>query len=463
MRRKFCVFILFISFPVFATRWAERAFETVETGSLKDIRRAVETDYSFVKYKDEEKRTVLLSALEKSRENEIIKFLLDSGASPKARDKYGKTALMYACQNEDDMDTIRTLIKHSALFKFQKRKKILQKDKNGKNCFDYAMENSKKEELIAILSEYAENPYDVESENEAQILLQEEPQPKIAPVVTEIPQDVKTPDSELKVSEPQAIENSLEDEHTHENELIEFDKMAAPAAVMDSIYLYDYAADSRVDTKIPQDLIASAATYTFVENAGKADRHGKTFLMAAAKKGDVKQMRDLVYSGADVNARDDDGWTALMYAVRYQENTEAVKFLLNNGASPLVKNNYGANSMMIAAGYSKNPEIVEMLIKPYKSVSDDVRTAFVYGIQNSNSAENLKPFIDKKLKLNIPFDGKTYLMYACESNDNTDIIAMLLDSGASKTQSAHGKTAFDYAKQNHRLKHDSVYWSLNVN
>lgn len=470
MIKKFVFLIFFLfSFSAFATPWSSRAFETAENGTYKEIRKAVETDYNFTKYKDSQKKTVLMAALEKSRANDVIKLLLDSGSSPDAKDKSGKTVLMYACQNESDMDAIRTVIEYDAFLKSTKAKRILKTDKEGKNSFDYAAENPQKDEVIALLCEYAQYPQQEEeipevAETPEEPQVEEEPEiaEEIPPVEEVLPLPEETPVVAAVVAPPVEIPQTLETPEISENELLELDKMAGPAVAMESVYLYDYASESKAGTQIPESLLKASAEFTFIENADEKDGNGVTLLMKAAKKGNVEKIRNLIYSGADVNAKDKEGWTALMYAVRYQNDADAVKILLNNKASPLVKNIYGANAMMISAGFSKNPEIVNLLIKPFSSSSEDVRAAFVYGIQNSNSARSLKPFITKNLKLNVPYKGKTYLMYAAETNRNTDIISLLLEAGADKNQVVNGKTAFDYAKENSKLKHDSVYSSLEV-
>ena len=88
------LFLCFLSFSSFCSKWSDRAFETVENGSVKEIRKAIETDYSFIKYKREGKQNLLMAALEADRENVVVKSLLRAGISPKSKDKNGKTALM---------------------------------------------------------------------------------------------------------------------------------------------------------------------------------------------------------------------------------------------------------------------------------------------------------------------------------------------------------------------------------
>ncbi len=56
-----------------------------------------------------------------------------------------------------------------------------------------------------------------------------------------------------------------------------------------------------------------------------------TTLLSAASHGDLGEVRCLVLEGANVNARDHDGYTALTYAAR-QGNLDIVTYLLNEGA-----------------------------------------------------------------------------------------------------------------------------------
>jgi ankyrin repeat protein len=56
----------------------------------------------------------------------------------------------------------------------------------------------------------------------------------------------------------------------------------------------------------------------------------------------------------------------------------------------------------------------------------------------------------------------TTLMYAARYTTNSEIITMLLKAGASgKAKDINGKTAFDYAKENAKLKGTAVYWAMN--
>ncbi|MDY2842439.1 MAG: ankyrin repeat domain-containing protein [Treponema sp.] len=328
MKRNFLrVSLFFLSFFAFCSRWSDRAFETVENGTVKEIRKAVETDYSFIKYKREGKQNLLMAALEADRENAVVKSLLRAGISPKAKDKNGKTALMYASENESDIEAINTVLKYNAPFKFQRKKRILQKDKNGKNALDYAKENSKQSEIEALFSKYVPIP-SLETENETEIapnadenaenleeaeILSELPAEPILPaesagafspvaaavvpaVAETVPaieeKKVSEIDEKNKIEEIQekypkekeiaAIQNEKKSAKPKENSLIELDKMIAPVSETESIYLYDYAENIAKDNLIPEELLKSSEV-TFIENADKNVGRDKTKLTKATK------------------------------------------------------------------------------------------------------------------------------------------------------------------------------------
>jgi len=83
----------------------------------------------------------------------------------------------------------------------------------------------------------------------------------------------------------------------------------------------------------------------------KKGANGITPLMAAALEGDVAEMQQLLDSGADPNATNDAGATALMWAVADPKKTE---LLLAHGAKPETKSLDGRAALMIAAGFRES-------------------------------------------------------------------------------------------------------------
>ncbi|KAE9067069.1 hypothetical protein PF010_g27611, partial [Phytophthora fragariae] len=75
---------------------------------------------------------------------------------------------------------------------------------------------------------------------------------------------------------------------------------------------------------------------------------GDTDVTWAAKNGRIEVVRELIENGADVNAQDDKGTTALMAAAEYDQ-LEMVKFLIEHGASLTTTDDDGDTALMIAA------------------------------------------------------------------------------------------------------------------
>jgi hypothetical protein len=80
-------------------------------------------------------------------------------------------------------------------------------------------------------------------------------------------------------------------------------------------------------------------------------------LILAAWQGDTAKVKILLDAGADVNAKDDDGVTVLMWAV-LSSSVEAVRILLEAGADVTAKANDGSTARMLAPD---NSEIAQLL------------------------------------------------------------------------------------------------------
>ena len=229
-------------------------------------------------------------------------------------------------------------------------------------------------------------------------------------------------------------------------------------------YLSDYMV---YDVESINDSEDNEILYQIIPNPDERDASGKTLLMRAAKEGNEWELKQLLDSHANVNLKDSDGWTALMYAVRYSGSLECVEKLLEAGADVTEKNAYGFSALVLAASYNGNPQILSKLLENYKASDKEVLRALVFLLTEQNISERqqlskLQIFMDKAVPLNILFDGKTPLMYAAQYGNSTKILQVLLDNQSSVTmRSTEGKTAFDYATKNNNLAHNETYWALN--
>ena len=199
----------------------------------------------------------------------------------------------------------------------------------------------------------------------------------ITPSVTNITVENK------KQEEPEAVAESVQPTETkpQTEEQTTESSFELPISTTPSATVNRYQRESLLDFAPKKTLeLPSDEDYTSYQKIGSpdaADSKGCTLLMKAAKAGNNWELKNLISSGATINLKDSDGWTALMYAVRYQENTSIVDLLIEAGADTRLKNNYDVSALMLAATYNGNPEILRKLLNYYSASEKEVIQAFV--------------------------------------------------------------------------------------
>lgn len=136
----------------------------------------------------------------------------------------------------------------------------------------------------------------------------------------------------------------------------------------------------------------------------------------------------LIEEEANVNYKDQQGWTALIIAVS-MKNKKIIDLLLKAGADVNCKSNHGNTPLMWA---TDNKEILQLLISHGADVNaqnNDKNAVLIWAVLNDN-----KQVVKKLLKANVNVNsinnyGNTILTCAREK-DNKEIVQMLLDAGA---------------------------------
>lgn len=438
---------MFVVFSAFAGKKNSADYEKLaQDGTEEEIQQAFKSNRSLpTQVFGTNRETFLIMALSSDRSYEIVKICLDNETDATAAAKDGKTPLMYAAQFSSDEKIIDLLLKSVSISKKKRKSAVLQKDRQKLCSFDYARQNPVYE-IYLKLCEYAEDPsgfYLPESE------------------MQEISDEQVNAEKSAGAAEEKSAEeteNSAENENPLDRlETAKRDEIKQYTKV----FLLDYEENGEEEHS------AEEKKEFLVENPNRQDKNGVSLLMKAAKNGNDWDVNMLIKSGADLNLRDKDGWTALMYACRYQNSLSIVKTLVEKGAFVRVRNRYNATPLLMASDYSENPEIIQLLLKDRSVSEDEVFRAFIFAITGNSSSDHVrsakvKLFLDMEIPLNRLWKGQTPLMYACQYGSSTEVIKQLLDAGANpEYQDEEGKTAFDYAGENKKLPRDEIFWSLN--
>jgi ankyrin repeat protein len=127
-----------------------------------------------------------------------------------------------------------------------------------------------------------------------------------------------------------------------------------------------------------------------------ADKQGLSPLIWAAQERDGIPIIDLLLEAqkvkaiGDVNDRDEEGWTALHWAV-LKSNENTAEHLINKGANVNCQDNYGRTPLDIVAPGAEDMKIIDVLLKNIKKEKVDVncvdnerRTAVSYARDNEH-------------------------------------------------------------------------------
>lgn len=184
-----------------------------------------------------------------------------------------------------------------------------------------------------------------------------------------------------------------------------------------------------------------------IDNQNERNKGSTTHLILAAAIGNTEIMSLLLIYGADLEAYDWNGYTALMTAV-VKEHLGAIQFLLSKNVLINKCNHIGSTALHLAVMHDL-PEIANYLVfhgayincilkaAPYKGA-----TSLIFLAKNttmpSNSTEILNIFLSsKELDLEIrDSSGMTALAYAVK-NDHNKMAKLLIKAGANVNWENH--------------------------
>jgi ankyrin repeat protein len=154
-------------------------------------------------------------------------------------------------------------------------------------------------------------------------------------------------------------------------------------------------------------------------------------LVDAAQGGDGAGVRALLDQGADVNARQADGMTALHWAA-YQDDLKTVEALVRAGADVNAVNRYGVTPLSMACA-NGDGRMVELLLEsgadPNHALAGD-ETVLMIAARTGQLAA-VKALLARRVDVNAKETerGQTALMWAA-AEGHTAVVEALLDAGA---------------------------------
>lgn len=263
---------------------------------------------------------------------EMISVLLSAGANPNSANSHGRTPLMNLNQ-EATVEVVHDLISAGA--------KVNERDETG----DTALLNAAAHCNIAVVKELiaagARADAKDEAGNTALMTAAVNEDPQVIRLLLKIGLNVDAKNDNGQSALVIAVRDG-----TGENVLV---LIGAGASInleqkdLDQALLH---AASKEDMELIRILLKAGAS----ANAKDDD---KTVLMIAAENSKPAIIKALLDAGAEIDAVNDSGWTALMFA----DDVENVRVLLNAGSDTSIKNKDGQTALGMAIKYDQTESI----------------------------------------------------------------------------------------------------------
>lgn len=153
-----------------------------------------------------------------------------------------------------------------------------------------------------------------------------------------------------------------------------------------------------------------------------------TELMTQAQRGDVTTVKQLIFSGENVDERNRYGWTALMHAARSGQ-VDAARALLDAGANVNIRDETGATPLIRAAAKG-HAELAALLLErgaAPNTVDGNGWSALMWAV-NREHISVVKALIGGGADVNVRADGRTATQVAKMQGSN-EILQLLQDAG----------------------------------
>jgi hypothetical protein len=184
---------------------------------------------------------------------------------------------------------------------------------------------------------------------------------------------------------------------------------------------------------------------------------GKRDFFLVVQEAPVGLVQSEIEHGANVNARDDNGWTPLTFACSQRYDSAAsvvIQTLIKAGADVNAPWTHTGDTPLMCSGGGDLGKTLALLTAGAKvnARNDDGWTALFF-VAGSNYPEKIDALMKAGADLNARSkDGETALMNAARQGYPENVLALLKTGADAKLKDTNGKTAMDYAKSNTLMK-----------
>jgi ankyrin repeat protein len=179
---------------------------------------------------------------------------------------------------------------------------------------------------------------------------------------------------------------------------------------------------------------------------------------------EADKVKSLLDKGADVEAKDKDEQTPLIYSSRLR-NIEITKILLNHGVDVNARDHDGQTALMHAS-WNGNVNIVELLLKYGSDVNIKANGLGLTSLHLA-SGKGYSQIVDLLLingaDVNARLTNGETAIISASSKGYTDVVRKLLNYGADLEIEKHSKTALAYSVSNNNLDTVQLLLAHNIN
>ncbi|MBQ7577040.1 MAG: ankyrin repeat domain-containing protein [Synergistaceae bacterium] len=202
-------------------------------------------------------------------------------------------------------------------------------------------------------------------------------------------------------------------------------------------------------------VVASPALGAKARRSRRSQRITDAQFLKLCEEGDEQKIIDAIKKGANVNAKDSDGWAALLYVLLSNKNIEIINAFINAGADVNIRDSIGLTVLMLVLrDYSDSPNklaLVNTLLKAGADVNANIPnthwSVLMVAVMFNHNPEIITKLIEAGANINAKDNlGSTPLIDATRFNSNPEIINVLLKAGANvNDEDNRGYTALTWA------------------